>query len=66
MTARTVAQGQTSSSHEHQTLSPRLNQFTVDVVVVALAEPGRTLLTGDRADIEALATHARKVMVETI
>ena len=37
----------------------------VDAVVVALAEPGGTVLTGDRADIEALAAHAHHVSVET-
>ncbi len=38
----------------------------VDALVVALAEPGGTVLTGDKADIEALATHARHVSVELI
>jgi hypothetical protein len=38
----------------------------VDAVVVALAEPGGTVLTGDAADIEALAAHARGVSVELI
>ena len=38
----------------------------VDALVVALAEPGGTVLTGDRADIEALATHADGVDVELI
>lgn len=38
----------------------------VDALVVALAEPGGTVLTGDRADIEALAAHADQVMVEVI
>ena len=38
----------------------------VDAIVVALAEPGGTILTGDTADIEALATHAHNVTVETI
>jgi len=33
---------------------------------VALAEPGGTVLTGDKADIEALAAHARQVSVELI
>lgn len=37
----------------------------VDAIVVALAEPGGAVLTGDKADIEALATHARRVAVET-
>ncbi len=38
----------------------------VDALVVALAEPGGTVLTGDKADIEALAAHARGVSVELI
>ena len=38
----------------------------VDAIVVALAEPGGTVLTGDKADIEALAAHAQHVTVETI
>lgn len=38
----------------------------VDAIVVALAEPGDTVLTGDKAHIEALAAHAHLVTVETI
>ena len=38
----------------------------VDALVVALAEPGGTVLTGDRADIEALAAHADDVAVEVV
>ena len=38
----------------------------VDALVVALAEPGGTVLTGDKADIEALAAHARGVSVERV
>ena len=38
----------------------------VDALVVALAEPGGTVLTGDKAAIEALAAHARQVSVELI
>ena len=38
----------------------------VDALVVALAEPGGTVLTGDRADIEALAAYAVRVAVEVI
>jgi hypothetical protein len=38
----------------------------VDAIVVALAEPGGTILTGDTADIEALTAHAHHVSVETI
>ena len=38
----------------------------VDALVVALAEPGGTVLTGDRADLEALAAHADRVAIEVI
>ena len=38
----------------------------VDAIVVALAEPGGTVITGDKADIEDLAAHAHHVTVETI
>jgi len=38
----------------------------VDAVVVALAEPGGTVLTGDRADIETLAAHADHVVVDVV
>ena len=38
----------------------------VDAVVVALAEPGGVVLTGDAADIAALASHADDVAVVTI
>lgn len=38
----------------------------VDAVVVAMAEPGGTVLTGDEADIVALAAHAHDVAVERI
>ncbi|MGH8986625.1 MAG: hypothetical protein ACRDY6_22540 [Acidimicrobiia bacterium] len=38
----------------------------VDAVVVALAEPSGTVLTGDTADLEALATHADDVAIEAI
>lgn len=38
----------------------------VDALVVALAEPGGTVLTEDKADIEALAAHAQQVSVEII
>jgi hypothetical protein len=38
----------------------------VDALVVAMAEPGGTVLTGDRADIEALAAHAEGVAVELV
>jgi hypothetical protein len=37
-----------------------------DALVVAIAKPGGTVLTGDRADIEALAAHAVRVSVEVI
>ena len=38
----------------------------VAALVVAIAEPGGTVLTGDRADIQALAPHADRVHVEII
>ncbi len=38
----------------------------VDAVVVEAAEPGGTVLTGDRADLEALAAHAVEVTVRRI
>ena len=38
----------------------------VDAVVVALAKPRGTVLTGDKADFAALAAHAHGVTVETI
>jgi hypothetical protein len=38
----------------------------VDALVVALAEPGGTVLTGDRADLESLAAYAGRVAIEVI
>jgi len=38
----------------------------VDAVVVAMAEPGGTVLTTDPDDLEALAAHAQGVLVERI
>lgn len=38
----------------------------VDALVVAIAEPGGTVLTGDRADLEALAADAQDVAVEVV
>ena len=38
----------------------------VDAVVVALAEPGGTVLTGDEGDLGSLAAHAIDVSVEAI
>ncbi|MEM8620900.1 MAG: hypothetical protein AAGF73_14370 [Actinomycetota bacterium] len=38
----------------------------VDALLVALAEPGGTVITSDRADLEALAAHADRVAVEVI
>ncbi len=38
----------------------------VDALVVTIAEPGGTVLTGDRSDMEALATHADRVSVELV
>ncbi len=38
----------------------------VDALVVAIAEPGSTVLTGDRADLEALASYATGVDIEVV
>jgi hypothetical protein len=38
----------------------------VDALVTAAAEPGGTVLTGDLADLRALATHASDVTIEPI
>jgi hypothetical protein len=38
----------------------------VDALVVALAEPGGTVLTSDRRDLEALAEHAQRVRIESV
>ncbi len=38
----------------------------VDALVVALAEPGGTVLTSDPGDLGALARYAREVIVERI
>jgi hypothetical protein len=38
----------------------------VDALLVALAEPGGTVLTGDTQDLEALAAHAQDVVIERV
>lgn len=38
----------------------------VDALVVAIAEPGSTVLTSDRHDLEALAAHAVDVAIEVV
>jgi hypothetical protein len=38
----------------------------VDAIVVAFAEPGGTVITGDQVDIENLAAHASRVHVVAI
>jgi len=38
----------------------------VDAMVVAIAEPGSTVITSDRTDLEALAAHAIDVAVEVV
>lgn len=38
----------------------------VDALVVAVAEPGATVLTTDRLDLEALAAHAEDVDIEVV
>jgi hypothetical protein len=38
----------------------------VDALVVAISEPGSTVLTSDRDDLEALAAHAVDVTIEVL
>jgi hypothetical protein len=38
----------------------------VDALLVALGEPGSTVLTADRGDLEALAAHADHVVIEVV
>jgi predicted nucleic acid-binding protein len=38
----------------------------VDALVVAMAEPGGTVLTGDADDLEALAGYAEDVLIEIV
>ena len=38
----------------------------VDAIVVAIAEPGGTVLTTDSGDLEALAAHAQRVVIERV
>ena len=38
----------------------------VDALVTAVAEPGGTVLTGDLADLRALAAHASDVAIESV
>lgn len=38
----------------------------VDALVVASAEPGGTVLTGDAGDLQALAAHADDVLIEIV
>jgi predicted nucleic acid-binding protein len=38
----------------------------VDALVVAMAEPGGTVLTSDPNDLEALAAHAQRVLIERV
>jgi predicted nucleic acid-binding protein len=38
----------------------------VDALVAAAAEPGGTVLTGDPADLRALAAHASRVTIEPL
>ena len=38
----------------------------VDALLVALAEPGGTIVTGDAGDVEALAAHADEVAIERV
>ena len=55
----------------HETLARRAGTLramagrgsAVDAVIVAMAEPGGTVLTGDIKDLKALAAHAQDVSV---
>jgi hypothetical protein len=38
----------------------------VDALVIAMAEPGGTVLTGDTEDLEAVAAYAEDVLIEMI
>jgi hypothetical protein len=38
----------------------------IDALVVAFAEPGRTVLTSDGDDLRALAAHAADVSIEVV
>jgi hypothetical protein len=38
----------------------------VDAIVVATAEPGGTVLSGDKADLNALANHAERVTIQHV
>lgn len=38
----------------------------VDALVVAMAEPGGVVLTSDPGDLQALAFHARDILVESV
>lgn len=38
----------------------------VDALVVAMAEPGGTVITSDTEDLEALASHATGVAIESV
>lgn len=38
----------------------------VDAVLVATAEPAGTVLTGDEEDLDALASHADRVMIQRV
>ncbi len=38
----------------------------IDALVVALAEPGSTVMTSDRDDLDALAAHADQVVIEAV
>ena len=38
----------------------------VDAIVVALAEPGATIITSDRDDLQALAAYASHVEIEVV
>jgi hypothetical protein len=63
-----IAEGvpETLARRAAQLRRPARRGSAVDALVVALAEPGGTVLTCDPDDLEALAAHAADVLVEQI
>jgi hypothetical protein len=47
-------------------VAAKAGEAGIDALVVALAEPGGTVLTADPDDLEALAVYAADVAVERI
>jgi predicted nucleic acid-binding protein len=63
-----IAQAVSESVARRAALLRRLARrgSAVDALVVAMAEPGGTVLTSDPKDLEALAIHAQDVFIERI